>query len=588
MTGLIFVVQACATESVMKSNFKSFLYLSLILIFVALPSYSQDLVSVDRLWNEGIEVPVGGRANILNLDPVNQANYIRRGKLHAQIYPVDVTAALPPLRPLENFFESRGSNPFQLILKFLGESFTGIHSMDDLTSNLGLHPYPAATDTGVYSVPYPSTDRPDYRLGFGVIPRSGVDGFTFSCAACHSGNLFGKTVLGLPNRFPHANEYFVKMIDLSPKLKPLIGTWIFQQATKATPAENKLFLDTLTALDQVVAVKPIAVGLDTTFAQISLSLNKRNDDEWATTNKTKQLFPDKDVFFPVHPADSKPGVWWTTKYKNRWLSDGSIVSGNPIITNLLWNEIGRGTDLKILNQWIQNNPQKIDELSAMVFASESPRFTDFFTENQIDVLSAKRGEGLFNTTCAKCHGQYEKAWSQPGSEKLSITEQIRTTQVNYPKKTEVMDVGTDPNRYLGMKSLEKLNNLRITRDYGIRHVAQVGYVPPPLEGIWARWPYFHNNAAPTLCAVLTATASRPKTYYAGEANSPTRDFDADCNGYPTGDMIPPEWKTANMLYDTSKEGLHNTGHDERIFIKNGVEILSAADKKDLIRFLQTL
>ena len=34
--------------------------------------------------------------------------------------------------------------------------------------------------------------------------------FTFSCAACHSSNLFGKTVLGMTNRFPKANEFFIK------------------------------------------------------------------------------------------------------------------------------------------------------------------------------------------------------------------------------------------------------------------------------------------------------------------------------------------------------------------------------------------
>lgn len=572
----------------MKQLLKTFLFSSLafVLFISPFPSEAQSLGY--GLWDEGIEVPVGGRSNILNLDPVTQADYVRKGKLHAQIYPVDVTAALPPLRPIENFFKKEGSSPFKMLIKLLGESFTGIHSVDDITKNLGLHPYPKSSDTGVYSVPFPDLTRPDYRLGFGVIPRHGADGFTFSCAACHSANLFGKTVLGLPNRFPHANEYFVKMIDLSPKIKPLVGTWLFQQVTGSTPEENKLFKDTLTALEQVVAVKPIAVGLDTTFAQITLSLNKRGNDEWATPDKTKQLFPSKDAFFPAHPADSKPGVWWTTKYKNRWLSDGSIVSGNPIITNLLWNEIGRGTDLKILNQWIQSNPQKIDEMAAMVFASEAPRLTDFFSESQIDILSAKRGETLFNNTCSRCHGQYEKAWAQPGSEKLSLTEQIKTTLVNYPKKTMVIDVGTDPNRYLGMKSLEKLNNLRITRDYGIRHVAQKGYVPPPLVGIWARWPYFHNNSAPSLCAVLTPTAARPKTYYAGEANNTVRDFDFDCNGYPTGTQTPTEWKTAEMLYDTSKEGLHNTGHDEGIFIKDGAEILSSADKKDLIHFLQTL
>lgn len=551
-------------------------------------SFSQAMTQND-LWKENIPVPLAGRSNVLNLDPATQDEYIKKGRLHAQTYPVKVTAALPPLKPLVNFLDNQATNPVQMILQILGDNFTGFTSMDDVTRNLGLHPYPQMNDEGVYSVPYPQENiRPDYRLGFGVIKRNGVDGFTFSCAACHSANLFGKTILGMPNRFPHANEYFVKMIDLGPKMKPLISTWLFREATGSTPAEEMLFKDTLNALDRVVATKPLALGLDTTFAQITLSLNKRANDEWATPNKFYELFPRQDQFFPQHPADSKPGTWWLTKYKNRWLSDGSIVSGNPIITNLIWNEIGRGTDLKVLNQWIKSNTKTINELAAAVFASEAPRITDFFKEDQINLNSAKKGETLFNNRCAKCHGNYDKAWSQPGSEFLPVKEQIKTTQVRYKEQTKVIDVGTDPNRYLGMKSLEKLNNLKIAKEYGILHVAQKGYVPPPLVGIWARWPYFHNNSAPTLCAVLTAASQRPKSYYSGEANDPQKDFDFDCNGYPLGPQTPQNWKTAEHLYDTTKEGLRNTGHDEGIFLSEGKEILTAQDKKDLIHFLQTL
>ena len=33
-------------------------------------------------------------------------------------------------------------------------------------------------------------------------------------------------------------------------------------------------------------------------------------------------------------------------------------------------------------------------------------------------------------------------------------------------------------------------------------VAPVGYVAPPLDGIWASAPYFHNGSVPTLWHVL--------------------------------------------------------------------------------------
>jgi hypothetical protein len=117
---------------------------------------------------------------------------------------------------------------------------------------------------------------------------------------------------------------------------------------------------------------------------------------------------------------------------------------------------------------------------------------------------------------------------------------------------------------------------------------QKGYVPPPLDGIWSRWPYFHNNSAPNLCAVLTQGSLRPVRYYAGAAKDKSRDFDQECVGYPLGDKTPPEWKKPEYLYDSTKEGLSNRGHDERIFMKDGREILTEEEKMELIEFLKTL
>lgn len=543
---------------------------------------------LDTRWQMNALVPENGRSNILDLDLFSQASYIYNGKIHTQIYPVTVTGSLVPLNPSLNFLDHPENNPLRMILKSAGAHFTGINSFDDFQAKLGLHPYPKEADTGVFSVPYPNAKRPDDRLGFGIQKRYGAEAFTYSCAACHSANLFGKTVLGLTNRFPMANQYFVRVKKFSNLVTPLIDTWLFDQATGATPAEKQIIKETFYNINRVGAKPPVARGLDTSLAQVALSLNLRLDDEWATPSEFAQLFPRPDAYLDHHPADSKPAVWWNLKYKNRWLSDGSVIQGNPIITNILWNEIGRGTDLKKLSEWFNHNQKTIDEITAAVFSIEPPRFTDFFTEDQIDLARAKKGEVIFNNRCSKCHGVYEKNWNQPGADSMSVIDQIKNFKVTYAPKKPVIDVGTDPSRYLGMKSLEQLNKLKISKDYQVVIQAQTGYVPPPLVGIWARWPYFHNNSAPSLCAVLTPHKLRPKTYFSGEAISPKTDFDMDCNGYPLGEKTPLAWRTSQNLYDTSKEGLHNTGHDERIFMENGIEILSREDKTNLIKFLQTL
>ncbi len=259
------------------------------------------------------------------------------------------------------------------------------------------------------------------------------------------------------------------------------------------------------------------------------------------------------------------------------------MSGNPIFTNLLWNEIGRGADLHVLDGWLKENSLVIQDLVTAVFSSEPPLITDFFDVSQIDLSSAKRGQKLFQESCQRCHGEYVKSWDQAT---VATVENIKTQQVIYRSKTPVVDVGTDSHRRLGMRSLETLNQLEISKENNTLIRSQKGYVPPPLVGIWARWPYFHNNSVPSLCALLTSGPQRPKIFYAREAIHPKTDFDFACNGYPV--QTAQSAKPDDLAFDTSREGLSNLGHDQDIFIDGTVERLTPQDKKDLISFLQTL
>lgn len=539
--------------------------------------------AVEPDWSRNFAIPIGGRSNPYELTPNEQPEAVRAGKIHTQIYPVKVTGLLPPYQPLKKFIEEPAKDPFRLLMQKLFQGFADVNEMNDLFRWMGMNEYPAETDTGVYSVPYPENKRPDYLMGFGIIERNGAKGFSISCAECHSSRLFGKTVLGLTNRFPKANETFLRAKQAAHYLNP----WTFQKYNKATDAETALLRDVKTNLNSVGVRQPLVVGLDTSLSQVSMSLARRNRDAFATKSKTLENNPRHEPLEKM-PADSKPAVWWNLKYKNRWLSDGSVVSGNPIFTNILWNEIGRGADLEELNNWLSENGDKIKELTSAVFSMEPPKFTDFYPAEMINLDKAKLGEKVFESSCAKCHGHYDKAWNSDNANQLSHSEKLKTVLVRYPWPTVVKDVGTDPNRWMGMKSLEQLNDLEISKQNGTVVEAQQGYVPPPLVGIWARWPYFHNNSAPSLCAVLTKASDRPVTYYSGAANDPVNDFDSVCNGYPLGNKTPKAWKTAEHLYDTRKEGLKNTGHDERIFLENGKEKFTVEEKLALVQFLQTL
>jgi mono/diheme cytochrome c family protein len=542
-------------------------------------------VLADPDWSRDLEIHTP-RENLYSHPSSVFHDRVMKGRKHALFYPVEVSVLRIPYQPLKTFFESDPNDPVRELLYRLARQASPFNSMEEVFKWLGLHDYPKAPQPETPN-PLPLLSEKERELPMGATLRQTTQGtaLTFGCAACHTSNLFGVKVLGLTNRFPRANEFFRR----GEALAPYVNSFLFRDMLKATEDERLMLVQAKKNLKYVGVKKPVSIGLDTSLAQVALSLAKRKEDAYATRTVLSHRFPRKNKLETM-VADSKPAVWWNLKYKNRWLSDGSIVSGNPVHTNFLWNEIGRGTDLKELEHWLVENKEVVDDLTAAVFASKPPRYEKFFGVHAIDLEKAKRGEKHFIASCQKCHGTYEKGWGLPNAEELSDEERLQNVKVTYHLKTPVKDVGTDPGRYLGMKEFAAdLNRLAISKAIGAVVEPQKGYVPPPLDGIWARYPYFHNNSIPNLCALLTAGPKRPVTYYAGAALDKERDYDQDCGGYPLGAKTPAEWKKdPEYFYDSRKEGLSNRGHDEKIFLKDGQEIYTVEEKRELIEFLKTL
>ena len=167
--------------------------------------------------------------------------------------------------------------------------------------------------------------------------------------------------------------------------------------------------------------------------------------------------------------------------------------------------------------------------------------------------------------------------------------QLATLEVRYHQQTPVVDVGTDSARYLDMKGLsKKLNRLLISQWMETKIRTQIGHVPPPLDGIWARYPYFHNNSIPNLCALLSQPKHRPQIFWVGPADKKEH-FDTDCVGYFVRSKTPAQWKqNPRQKYDTTRSGMGNSGHFQAFIDEAGEKLLTREQKKDLIEFLKTL
>lgn len=527
-------------------------------------------------WSKDASLPeTGSRGNVYQMGDADWDEAVSRGLQHTLIYPVSVTGLLVPYTPYKKIIETPSFDSIEKLL--FGQSFETIGAF---YAWLGLSPF----SKGAQALPFPQGQPDNILMGAGIIERRGAKGVTFSCAACHTGRFFGKPIVGLGVRRPRANEIFF----LGKQLEGLGFQAISSFLGGMTDAEAQELKTFLANLKSVGVQRPKVLGLDTSLAQVALSLARREADAYATKSDTLAANP-RALWPKDFVADSKPMVWWTMKYKTRWLADGSIISGNPVFTNFLWNELGRGADLKALALWLEQNQGVVRDLTAAVFATKAPRYGDFFGWESIDLEQAKQGQALFEARCAKCHGSYDKGWDDPT--KTSLAEKMQTTRVRYPAQTQVHDVGTDPNRYTAMGFFaDALNQLAISQQMKTVVEPQKGYVPPPLTGLFARYPYMHNNAIPNLCALLTPSAQRPKLFYHGPAVDKARDVDLTCMGYPTGDAIPESWKQdESARFDTSQPGLSNKGHDIGIFIdEQGKSLLSETQKMQLIAYLKTL
>ena len=547
----------------------------------------------EHSWRRNEPVPVGGRSNPYGLTDSEHAAAVRNGRLAALDYPVHSAGLQIPFETLNRTLAPGPKHPALAAVQWGVKQRLGFSTLEGLEDWLGLSSYPQDEGDGAFFVPLPRGPSGRGAMGRTVFDTPVAPGrlaLTYSCAACHADTFFGRQVLGMSNRFPRANEFFV----LGAETMSALPQFALHPAFGVVQQDAPVFRQLKTNVNSIEGVTPLALGLDTSLALVGLSLSRRVLGGHAEFDPQLQKRPRENLLRHAR-ADSKPAVWWNARYKNRWLSDGSVVSGNPLFTNILWNEIGRGADLQSLADWFENNTTTVRDLTTAVFDAQAPTWFEIFGDRRLDLDAARRGQIVYERMCASCHGSFDKVWEDApwigiDLNALTAADKARAarTKVFRPLPlTPVVDVGTDPARYLGMVGLLELNELDLSKTFGTVVEAQRGYVPPPLVGIFARYPYLHNNAVPTLCDLLTPAAQRPRQYVARRAEDPNQDFDWDCVGYPSTAESSPA-APDEFVYRAVEPGLQNTGHDEGIFLRNGQPLWQPSERLDLIEFLKTL
>lgn len=250
--------------------------------------------------------------------------------------------------------------------------------------------------------------------------------------------------------------------------------------------------------------------------------------------------------------DMDPPAWWNVKRKQKIYTDGFITKNH-----------------RMLMQFIlipQNNAQKIKDWEAdfadileYIESLDAPPY-----RWKIDETLAARGKQVFNDNCARCHGTYG-------------------ANSTYPEKTiPIAELKTDPVRLNSLPSAYRaaLNQSWLSR-YGKDPVIDSpgGYVAPPLNGVWASAPYFHNGSVPTLWHVLHPEA-RPAIWKRTENG-----YDISKAGLEIQEFkeIPESLSTVQkrLYFDTGKLGKKASGHPYP-------NDLNQPEKQAVLEYLKTL
>ncbi len=357
-------------------------------------------------------------------------------------------------------------------------------------------------------------------LGY-VVNELGL--WTMNCLACHGGKVAGRVIPGLPN-----SHVALQTLTEDVRLVKL------QQGKK------------LSHLDLGSLKVPLSATDGTTNAVIfgvALAALRNPDMSVDITRKLPLLMH--------HDVDAPP--FWNVRKKKFLYADGHAPkTPRPLMQFIM---LPRVTPEK-LTEW---EPQFANIL-AWIESLEPPKYPF-----EIDRALAVRGERIFIDTCARCHGTYG-----PGGK--------------YEQKTIDLDeVGTDPLRF---RALAREQRLWVKQSWISRfgadpvEVDPIGYVAPPLDGIWASAPYFHNGSVPTLWHVLHPE-TRPAVWKRTEDGYDQQKVGLEIETFK---KVPSTVKAAvhrRRYFDTQLPGKSPSGH-------TFPDVLNEDEKQALLEYLKTL
>ena len=392
--------------------------------------------------------------------------------------------------------------------------------------------------------------------------EDGVDVVNANCLHCHASQFNGELVIGLGNAALDftgmAND--AAAFPITDEILTLFGL------NEAEIAQFHKMVGRFSTVAPATVMRTIGNNPAEILAITLMRYHDRETLAWSDTPLVDGAIVDIDGN-PIEDAvvTSDPPPWWRA-HKKRAMFYNAMARGDHRGSMALATSVCVDT---------VEEAQRVDalfaDIHAYVLSLRAPKYPF-----AIDAELAEQGRVVFEKTCAGCHGTYAD----------------NEAEETYPNLLIPLDaIGTDPVVANGgvihsPNLVEWYNNSfygQVTPFYPTDpDSGVVGYVAPPLDGVWATGPFLHNGSVPTIMQVLDSTqraAVWRRTSY------DTTMFDEENLGWPSMEMTirqadAPE-SIRTTVYDTNYWSQSNTGHTYG-------DHLSGADRRAVLEYLKTI
>lgn len=373
-----------------------------------------------------------------------------------------------------------------------------------------------------------------------ITSDGGTDLAVMNCLTCHAGSIDGELIIGLGRADVDYTTDFSGTLAAIPELPEI---------TDAGKELNK-FKARYEAVGPYIRM--YTVGTNPALMVAVLLASHYNPYTLAWSDE-----PLVEVNVPMIPADTPP--WWRVAKKGGHFDNG-MGRGDHRGTMMFASSLCTDSADEVATHL-----DAFADIWAYIASLEPPAYPW-----PIDAQLAAQGEALFECSCAGCHGTYA---DDPALE-------------TYPSLLIPKDViGTDDailSNVGGVDAMVEWFNESWYGTVGQLEAPFEGYVAPPLDGIWATAPFFHNASVPTIELVLDSQA-RP-TFWK-RVDYDTTNYDRDALGWPYEavgygqDEAPVD--EAKYVYDTTKFGHAASGHTFG-------DHFTDAERKAVLEYLKTL